>query len=136
MITVKDKKGNFLNLLRGLFKIIHYKGKDLSFIIADNLLILQKSLDGLIFDDPSEDYKLLVMQVKEIAKSEEPDSQDRIKQLEEENSDIIKKREDQLEETRLKLDAELEIDLYPITKDLLPEDIDAEILLHIKQLIK
>ena len=81
-IKVKDKKGNFLNLLRGLFKIIHYKGKDLSFIIADNLLILQKELDGLIFDDPSEDYKLLVMKAQEIAKSEDDDAQDRVKQLE------------------------------------------------------
>ena len=135
-IKVKDKKGNFLNLLRGLFKIIHYKGKDLSFIIADNLLILQKELDGLIFDDPSEEYKLLVMQAKEIAKSEDDDAQDRVKQLEADNADILKAREQQLEEVKAKLDVEVELELYPITKDLLPEDIDAEILLHIKQLVE
>jgi len=135
-IKVKDKKGNFLNLLRGLFKIIHYKGKDLSFIIADNLLILQKELDGLIFDDPSEDYKLLVMKAQEIAKSEDDDAQDRVKQLEADNADIIANREKQLEETKAKLDIEVELELYPISKDLLPEDIDAEILLHIKQLVE
>ena len=135
-IKVKDKKGNFLNLLRGLFKIIHYKGKDLSFIIADNLLILQKELDGLIFDDPSEDYKLLVMKAQEIAKSEDDDAQDRVKQLEADNADIIANRGKQLEETKAKLDIEVELELYPISKDLLPEDIDAEILLHIKQLVE
>ena len=113
-IKLTDKKGNFLNLLRGLFKIINYKGKDLSFIIADNLLILQNALDGLIFDSPSEEYQLLVMKARELAKGEDEESKERVKKLEEDNADIIKRREDQLEEVKKKLDIEIDLDLYPI----------------------
>lgn len=135
-IKLTDKKGNFLNLLRGLFKIVHYKGKDLSFITAENLLVLQDALEGLIFDNPSEDYKLLVMKAQELAKSEDEDVKAKIEKLEADNQDVINRRQEQLAVVKEELDEEVELELQPIAKKLLPEDIDAEILLHIKQLVK
>lgn len=135
-ITITNTKGHFLNLLKGLFSVLHIKGKDFSFIIKDNIVTIKNALTGYIFDVPPESYQLLMQEFKVIIASGAADADDQIKAIKDANPEAVKEREDQLAATEAGLKEEITLELDSISRSILNDEITAENLLILDELIE
>tara|TARA_B100001059_G_scaffold72361_1_gene69511 strand:+ start:16841 stop:17263 length:423 start_codon:yes stop_codon:yes gene_type:complete len=135
-ITITKTKGNFLNLLKGLFSVLHVRGKDFSFIIKDNIVIIKNALTGYIFDVPPENYQLLMQEFKTIIASGAEDADEQIKAIKDANPEAVKEREDQLKATEEALKQEISLELKSIPRSIVNDEITAENLLILDELIE
>ena len=110
-ITITKTKGEFLNLLKGLFSVLHIKGKDFSFTVRDNILVIKEALSGYIFD----------VQIKAIKLA---------------NPEAVQERETQLQELEVALDISISLELDTLSRSILTEEITADNLLSINEFIE
>jgi|TARA_R110000744_G_scaffold95167_2_gene183925 hypothetical protein len=135
-ITITKTKGEFLNLLKGLFSVLHIKGKDFSFTVRDNILVIKEALSGYIFDVPPEDYRMLMVQFKTILASGAEDADEQIKAIKLANPEAVQERETQLQELEVALDISISLELDTLSRSILTEEITADNLLSINEFIE
>ena len=137
MTTIKAKKGEFVNIINGLFSVQDLKGKKFSLTVSKNIVILQKALKDLEeAGKPSEEFMVLASEVNTIVNSNKEDSKEIIAKLEEENKELVKERQEQMEKVTQMMDEELEIKLKTFEEDILPEDITAKQINNLIKIIK
>lgn len=134
-ITLTKKRGEFLTSLKGLFSVLHIKGKTFSLAVTHNILVLKEALAGYLFDNPSEDYKVLLMEFKSIVDSGAEDTEAQVQAIKDNNPEIMAAREEQIQQLKQDLDVELTIEFEAISQDVLTEEITAEKLLSIQEFI-
>jgi len=134
-ITLTKPKGEFLNLLKGLFSVLHIKGKDFSIAVTHNILVIKEALSGYIFDIPPEDYKVLLVQFKSIMESGAEDAEEQIQAIKDANPGVLQERDAQLKEVEDALKVEITLEVEVIDKNIISEEITSENLLSINEFI-
>lgn len=137
MTTIKAKKGEFVNIINGLFSVQDLKGKKFSLTVSKNISILQKALKDLEeLGKPSDEFMKLAAEVNQLANTNSEESKQKIDKLEEENKELVKERQEQMEKVTQMMDEELEIKLKTFEEDILPEDITAKQINNLIKIIK
>ena len=127
MITINATKGELVNIINGLFAVQNLKGKEFSLIVSKNIKILKDSLQDL--EDagkPSEEFMKLAEQVNEIANKNEDDAKEKIDQIEKDNQELVDARRVQMDKVTKMMEAKASAKLHIINEELLPEDITAQ----------
>ena len=98
MTKINATKGEFVNLINGLFQVQDLKGKNFGLAISKNIAKLKEELQHLEdLGKPSEEFMKLAMKVNELTKNNSEDSQEEINKLEKENETLVKERREQME---------------------------------------
>tara|TARA_R100001463_G_C3509758_1_gene219854 strand:+ start:386 stop:799 length:414 start_codon:yes stop_codon:yes gene_type:complete len=137
-MKIKTTKAEFVQMVNSLFAVKDLKGKAFALTVAKNLNILTTNLKDLEeAGKPSKEFMELAMSVN--AYTDDPNDESKIfeiEKLEEENKELIDERRLQLEEVGKLMEAELELELEPFSYDSLPEDITANQITSLTQLIE
>tara|TARA_R110002012_G_scaffold7040_5_gene33339 strand:+ start:13201 stop:13614 length:414 start_codon:yes stop_codon:yes gene_type:complete len=137
MTTIKATKGDFVQLINGLFAVQNLKGKDFSLTISKNIVKLKEALAELEeAGKPSEEFMALAEQVNIVVNENKEDSKEIIAKLEEENKELVKARQTQMDEVTELMKEELELDLEELKEDYLPEEITAQQINNLIKIIK
>jgi hypothetical protein len=137
MKTINATKGEFVNLINGLYQVQEIKGKDFSINVSKNIAILHDKLkDVEKAGTPSEEFMKLAAQVNEIANKGEENAKEQIDKLEEENKELVASRRAQMDEVSEIMKEEMKIKLNILTEDILPEDITAKQINNIIKIIE
>ena len=137
MTTINATKGEFVNLINGLFQVQELKGKKFGLAVSKNIVTLKKELQHLEdLGKPSEEFMELAMKVNEISQKNPETSQEEIDKLEKENEELVKLRREQMDNVAELMKDEMSIDLKVISEDLLPNDITAKQITNIEKIIK
>jgi len=137
MTTINATKGEFVNLINGLFQVQELKGKKFGLAVSKNIVTLKKELQHLEdLGKPSEEFMELAMKVNEISQKNPETSQEEIDKLEKENEELVKLRREQMDNVAELMKDEMSIDLKVISEDLLPNDITAKQINNIEKIIK
>jgi len=137
MKTINATKGEFVNLINGLYQVQEIKGKDFSINVSKNIAILHDKLkDVEKAGTPSEEFMKLAAQVNEIANKGEENAKEQIDKLEEENKELVASRRAQMDEVSEIMKEEMKIKLNILTEDSLPEDITAKQINNIIKIIE
>ena len=137
MTTIKATKGEFVNLINGLFAVQELKGKDFGLVVSKNITSLKEGLKHLEDEGkPSDEFMELARKVNEISNENSEDAKDRIDALEKENEDLVKARREQMDNVMELMKDDMSLDLVLISKKVLPEDITAKQINNIEKIIK
>lgn len=134
-VTLTAKKGELLDLLKGLWAVSHIQGKDFSLIVTANILKLKELLDEFLLVEAPESYKALTEQAQAIINEKGEDTQERLKALEVANPEVLAERDAQLEVIEGQLQVEGTIELKTISEAALPEEITPAKLMHIIKIV-
>ena len=137
MKKINAKKGEFVNLINGLFSVQDLKGKEFGMTVSKNIRILQdnlKELEGI--GKPSEEFSKLAQEVNQIANEDKENAAEKIKKLEDENKKLVKERQEQIDELNKLMAEEMEMELHLINEKLLPQDITAKQITNIDKILK
>ena len=136
MTTIKATKGEFVNLINGLFAVQELKGKDFGLAVSKNITNLKEGLKHLEDEGkPSEEFMELARKVNEISNENSEDAKDRIDTLEKENEKLVQSRKDQMAKVLELMKDDISLDLVMISKKVLPEDITAKQINSIEKII-
>ena len=137
MKTINATKGEFVNLINGLFAVQELKGKKFSLSVSKNIILLREELKELEdMGKPSEEFMKLSQKVNEIANENSKDSKEIIDKLEEENKELVEKRRKQMADVTVKMAEEMEVKLNVIPENSLPNEITAKQINQLEQIIK
>lgn len=124
----------FLSLYKGLESVKKMQGATFAVLVGKNLKALKSLLDPLEQAAlPSIEFQELSIKMQELIKEEDQES---IEALEAENTEMIEERKKQLQDVEELLDNTTEVQLYPISEDQLPQDINAEQVENLLQIIE
>ena len=137
MTTINATKGEFVNLINGLFQVQELKGKKFGLIVNKNITILREELKHLEeFGKPSEEFMKLAMEVNKISNENPENAKEKIDKLEKENKELVAARRKQMEDVTEKMKEEMTIKLNTISESNLPNDISAQQISNIEKIIK
>jgi len=137
MTKIKATNGELLDLINGLFAVKDLSGKDFSLPVGKNLNILKEALDPLEkLGRPSEEFMELAGKVQAIAEKNEEDSAEQINKLEEGNPELVTERKKQVDLMSAKMKEVLEVELYSLSADILPEDITPQQIMNLEKIIE
>ena len=137
MTTIKAKKGDFVNIINGLFSVQDLKGKEFSLTVSKNIVILQKALKDLEeAGKPSDDFMKLAAEVNQLANTNSEESKEKIDQLEVDNKKLVDERKAQMDKVTQMMEEEIEVKLKTFDEDSLPEDITAKQINNLIKIIK
>tara|TARA_Y100001938_G_C8099836_1_gene440833 strand:+ start:6367 stop:6780 length:414 start_codon:yes stop_codon:yes gene_type:complete len=137
MTTINATKGEFVNLINGLFQVQELKGKKFGLIVNKNITILREELKHLEeFGKPSEEFMKLAMEVNKISNENPENAKEKIDKLEKENEELVAARRKQMEDVTEKMKEEMTIKLNTISESNLPNDISAQQISNIEKIIK
>jgi len=136
MTTINATKGEFVNLINGLFSVQELKGKKFGLSVSKNLTLLQEALKELEeMGIPSPEFLSLAQEVNKISQEDPEGATEKIEALEKENAVLVQERKDQVEKVTTTMLEPMELKLKTMSEDLLPEDITAQQISGIHQLI-
>tara|TARA_R100001198_G_scaffold96241_1_gene85165 strand:- start:199 stop:612 length:414 start_codon:yes stop_codon:yes gene_type:complete len=136
MTKINATKGEFVNLINGLFQVQDLKGKKFGLAVSKNIAKLKEELQHLEdLGKPSEEFMKLAMKVNELTKNNSEDSQEEINKLEKENETLVKERREQMEKVNKVMQDKMSIKLVTISEDILPDDISAKQINNIEKII-
>jgi len=137
MTTIKAKKGEFVNIINGLFSVQDLKGKKFSLTVSKNISILQKALKDLEeAGKPSDEFMKLASEVNQLANANSEDSKEKIDKLEKENKELVDERRTQMDKVTKMMEEEIEVKLNILKEDILPEEITAKQINNLIKIIK
>ena len=137
MTTINATKGEFVNLINGLFQVQELKGKKFGLVVSKNITILKDSLKHLEdLGKPSEEFLALAAKVNQISQEDPENSKNAIDELEKENEVLVKARREQMDEVTELMKDEMDIKLKTISEAILPEEISAKQINSIEKIIK
>jgi flagellar motor component MotA len=135
MATTKLKTtcGELVDLLNGLFSVQDIPGKEFALIVSNNMNALQESLKHVEeAGRPSEEFTKFA---QEMARLQQINDSEGLKELEKSNSELIAERKLQMEKIQEILKSEAEVKLDVITKDLLPSNATAKQINNLEKII-
>ena len=137
MATINATKGEFVNLINGLFAVQDLQGKEFSLLVSKNISIIRDSLKDLEeAGQPSEEFMTLAREVNEISNENAEDSKERIDKLEADNKKLVEARKTQMDKVGEMKKKATDIELNMIPETLLPEAITAKQINNIEKIIK
>lgn len=138
MIKIKATKGEFVQMVNSLFSVKDLEGKDFAVTVAKNIQILTDNLkDVEEAGKPSKEFMELAMSVNAFTdKKDDDEAIYKIKELEEENKELIDERRKQIEAVSILMEDKLELDLHPISEDIIPESITATQISGLTKILK
>ena len=137
MATINATKGEFVNLINGLFAVQDLQGKEFSLLVSKNISIIRDSLKDLEeAGQPSEEFMTLAREVNEISNENAEDSKERIDKLEADNKKLVEARKTQMDKVGEMMKKAIDIELNMITETLLPEAITAKQINNIEKIIE
>ena len=139
MNYVKYTNKELGDILQGLVAVKDLKGVRFSLQITKNINLIKSELEHIEeAAKPSEEFLEIAKQVQVIEKSGAPEEEMKaaVAKIEEENAELVEARKKQIEEFNSMLEDETELSLFMISESHLPEDITAQQLMGINQLIK
>ena len=137
MTTIKAKKGEFVNLVNGLFQVQDLKGKKFGLTVIKNIKTIEQELKDLEnAGKPTEEFMELAKKVNEIANEDSEDSKAKIDALEEDNKELVESRKKQVEKVTEMMEEEITIKLASVSENDLPNDITAKQISNIEKIIK
>jgi len=141
VVQLKEKQTctnrELADLLVGLYGVQELKGLKFAIQISKNIKMLKDELQHI--DDatkPTAEFLELAAKVNALQEKNEVDSREKIEALEEENKELVDARKVQIEEFNSLLEETLEIELYKISEEDLPENITGKQLSDIQLIIK
>tara|TARA_R110000744_G_scaffold278381_2_gene390645 strand:- start:639 stop:1055 length:417 start_codon:yes stop_codon:yes gene_type:complete len=136
MTTIKATKGEFVNLINGLFQVQELKGKKFGLAVSKNITTLKKELKHLEdLGKPSEEFMKLAQKVNELSSKDPENSKVEIDKLEKENEELVKLRKEQMDNVTELMKDEMSVDLTIVSEKILPEDITAKQINTIEKII-
>ena len=137
MTTINATKGEFVNLINGLFQVQELKGKKFGLVVSKNITILKDSLKHLEdLGKPSEEFLALAAKVNQISQEDPENSKNAIDELEKENEVLVKARREQMDKITVLMEEEVSVSLNTLTESTLPEDISAAQINNIIKIIE
>lgn len=139
MTKINASKGEFVNLINGLFKVQTLEGKTLGLSVSRNIAVIQEALKELeLMGTPSPEFMELATKVNELSqlKDPSPEVKEQLDILEKENKVLIDTRKAQLETVQNSMSETIELELIMISEDDLPESITAQQITGILKIIK
>ena len=133
MKTIKAKNGEWVNLSNHLPTLAKIEGKVFAVAVAANITILRNSLkhlEGILA--PSPELSKLSEEAKVYEGKTDKKSLAAMKKIEDNNPDVIKERQEQIETANKTLGEEYELELEQITEEMYPENISAEQILGLQ----
>jgi hypothetical protein len=120
-------KGEFVNIINGLFEVQNLEGKKFSLAVSKNITILRSTLQDVEdLGKPSPEFMALSEQVQAIALKNEEDAKEQVEKLEADNIEIVDARRNQLEVIQEILKDSISVVLHTISEQSLPENITAQ----------
>ena len=137
-MKIKTTKGEFVNLVNNLFTLKDLEGKLFAVAVARNIATLTDNLKDLEEKGrPSKEFMDLALSVNAYTdKKDDEEAIYKIEELEKDNKELIDERRKQLDDVSVLMQGEIEIELQPITFDMLPEDITAAQITGIQKLME
>jgi hypothetical protein len=127
MTTINATKGEFVNLINGLFAVQEMKGKEFGLIVSKNITSIRKELKEVEeAGAPSPEFLKLAEEVNILANQDSEESKDKISQLEKNNQELVDARRIEVEKVKEMLQEDISIDLELISTNTLPEDVTAK----------
>ena len=124
---INATKGEFVNLVNGLFAVQELKGKKFGLVVSKNIATIQEALQDLAdAGKPSPEFLKLAEEVNAIAEKNEDDAKDQIKKLEEDNQELVDARRKQMKDLEETMKETTDIELNVISESLLPESVTAK----------
>ena len=136
MTTINATKGEFVNLINGLFQVQELKGKKFGLVVSKNITILKEDLKQLEdLGKPSEEFMELATKVNQISQENPENAKEVIDKLEKENEVLVKARREQLAKVTELMKDKIDIKLNTISEESLPEEITAQQINNIERII-
>ena len=136
MTTINATKGEFVNLINGLFQVQELKGKKFGLVVSKNITILKEDLKHLEdLGKPSEEFMELATKVNQISQENPENAKEVIDKLEKENEVLVKARREQLAKVTELMKDKIYIKLNTISEESLPEEITAQQINNIERII-
>ena len=136
MTTINATKGEFVNLINGLFQVQELKGKKFGLVVSKNITILKEDLKHLEdLGKPSEEFIELATKVNQISQENPENAKEVIDKLEKENEVLVKARREQLAKVTELMKDKIDIKLNTISEESLPEEITAQQINNIERII-
>jgi len=139
MEFTKHTNRELADLMQGLIAVKDLKGVRFSLQVTKNINLIKAELEHIEeAAKPSEEFLEIAKQVQVIEKSgkTEEEMKAEVAKIEEDNAELVADRKKQIDEFNNMLEDEIEISLFKISEKHLPEDITAQQLMGINQLIK
>jgi hypothetical protein len=135
MVTFKGAKKELVEVLNGYYSTADLAGKSFALNSSRNIIKIKIALEDIeLVAAPSEDFLKLADKVKKVQEKE--NAAELIKAIEDESPEVVDARKAQLEAVTEMLEEEIEIDLFALTEDMLPEDIKSHQITLLNVLIK
>tara|TARA_R100001594_G_C3976886_1_gene249115 strand:- start:185 stop:601 length:417 start_codon:yes stop_codon:yes gene_type:complete len=127
MTKIKATKGEFVQMVNSLFSVKDLEGKDFAINVAKNISILTEALKDIEkAGKPSKEFMDLALSVNAFTnKKDDEEAIYKVQELEKENKELIDKRREQIAAVSVMMEDELELELFPIQYDMLPDNITA-----------
>lgn len=136
MTKINATKGEFVNLINGLFQVQELKGKKFGLVVSKNITILKEDLKHLEdLGKPSEEFMELATKVNQISQENPENAKEVIDKLEKENEVLVKARREQLAKVTELMKDKIDIKLNTISEESLPEEITAQQINNIERII-
>ncbi len=135
-ITLTQTKGEFLELLKGLWSASHLKGKELSVLINDNAAVIKNLLENLLWVNPSNEFATVARQISRLQKAKADGWEAEVIALEDANKDIIDARNTEVANMKTALEEEVALELKLIPDELFTDEVTANILFSLNSIIK
>jgi len=137
MTKINATKDDFARLYNGLVEVKDLKSKKFALVAGKNMLIIKDALQDVEdLNKPSEEFIEIARKINDIANRNEANAQEQIANIENENSEIVKARKEQLAKVTEVLKQDMELKLHMVSEDVLPEDITADQVTNIIKIIK
>jgi|TARA_R100001126_G_C4887594_1_gene183437 hypothetical protein len=133
MKAIKATNGEWVNLSNHLPTLLKLEGKEFATAVAVNTGILRNSLkhlEGIL--SPSPAFAELAEKMKPYQNKTDKKSLAAAEKLKKENADVIEARQKQIDEVNAILADEFELEVYPITPEMYPDNINAEQILGLE----
>jgi hypothetical protein len=139
MEFTKHTNRELADLMQGLMAVKDLKGVRFSLQVTKNINLIKSELEHIEeAAKPSEEFLEIAKLVQVIEGSGKTDEEkkEEVAKLEEKNAELVADRKKQIDEFNNMLEDEIEVSLFKISEKHLPEDITAQQLMGINQLIK
>ena len=137
MTKINATNGELLDLINGLYAVKDLSGKSFSLPVGKNLNILKETLFPLEeLGRPSEEFMELAQKIQAIAEENADDSKQQITKLEEKHPELIEERKKQMRVMKEKMEEKQTVKLYPLSEDILPENITPEQIMNLEKIIQ
>ena len=114
-------------MVNSLFSVKDLEGKEFAINVAKNISILTEALKDIEkAGKPSKEFMDLALSVNAFTnKKDDEEAIYKVQELEKENKELIDKRREQIAAVSVMMEDELELELFPIQYDMLPDNITA-----------